>query len=210
MTGRGVFLDRDGVINHNWFNPSTREWESPIRPDDFRFRPSVLDALAALQAHGFHLFLVSNQPSAAKGKCTLDDLREVHERFAAALDAAAIVFEEFYYAYSHPDAVIPELSGHSPGRKPSPYFLEIAIGKYRLDRSNCWMVGDRDTDIECGRRAGVRTIQVESSEPDGNAATARPDFRAPDLSTAVTIILASDSADADAERLSRRACIQRP
>lgn len=191
MSRRAVFLDRDGVINHNWFNPATREWESPIRPSDFRLREGVLSALARLKEAGFELHLVSNQPSAAKGKCSLRDLQSVHEHFAQALDDSSIDFAGFYYSYAHPEAITPVLREALIERKPSPYFLERAITTRGLDRSQCWMVGDRDTDIECGTRAGVRTIQIESSEPDGKSGKAQPDAHAPDLSSAADIIIAA-------------------
>ena len=185
-----VFLDRDGVINHNWLNPGTGEWESPIRPEDLHFIAGALEALLRLRALGFKLFLVSNQPSAAKGKCSLADLAGVHSHFQALLEAAGIRFEAFYYAYGHPDAVVPALAGPTPDRKPSPYFINQALERYGLSRAECWMIGDRDIDIECGHRAGLRTIQVVGSEPDSKAGAATPNFAAPSLAAAVSIIAA--------------------
>jgi D-glycero-D-manno-heptose 1,7-bisphosphate phosphatase len=187
---RAVFLDRDGVINHNWFNPQTGEWESPIRPADFLLRGGVLEALAALAAHDFRLILVSNQPSAAKGKCALADIQAVHAKFLTELAAADIDFDDFCYAYAHPDTDDPQLLfGPLIERKPSPYFLNRAIARFDLNRNACWMVGDRDTDIECGRRARVRTIQVKSEESDREAGAGKPNFQAVNLSDAVRIII---------------------
>jgi D-glycero-D-manno-heptose 1,7-bisphosphate phosphatase len=192
---RAVFLDRDGVINHNWLNPATQEWESPVNPGDFRLRAGVLETIARLQAAGYRLILVSNQPSAAKGKCSLDDLKAVQDAFALMLAKANIVFSEFNYAYSHPKASVAGMTEPAHERKPSPFFLERAIVRDGLDRSASWMVGDRGTDIECGHRAGVRTIQVKGSEPDGkDVSDIEPDFRADSLAAAVDIILGSSKA----------------
>jgi D-glycero-D-manno-heptose 1,7-bisphosphate phosphatase len=191
MKGRAVFVDRDGVINHNWWNPETEEWESPICAGDFRLRSGVLEALAKLSRAGFYLILVSNQPSAAKGKCSFEDLRAVHDAFESRLDEAGIRFEQFCYAYGHPGAVVAEFMGPCPERKPGPLFLEQAITRLGLDRSACWMVGDRDTDIACGRNAGIRTIQVRSAEPDDKAVHCREaEFHADDLAGAAQIIMA--------------------
>jgi D-glycero-D-manno-heptose 1,7-bisphosphate phosphatase len=190
VSQRAVFIDRDGVINHNWLNPATGQWESPIRAEDFRFRPGVIEAIARLAAHEFHLVLVSNQPNAALGKCSLADLQAVHNHFARCLTGAGITFDEFCYAYGHPKAVVAEFAGPCPERKPGPLFLLRAIERLRLNPRECWMVGDRDTDIECGRGAGVRTVQVASAEPDDRAAIdGGADFRAANLTAAVDIIM---------------------
>jgi D-glycero-D-manno-heptose 1,7-bisphosphate phosphatase len=191
---RAVFLDRDGVINHNWLNPATQEWESPVHPGDFRLRVGVLEAIGRLQMAGYRLILVSNQPSAAKGKCSLDDLKAVHAVFETLLERARIHFDEFNYAYSHPKAVVSGMTEPSRERKPSPYFLERAIARDGLNRRLSWMVGDRGSDIECGHLAGVRTIQVRGSEPDGKEESdVVPDFQADDLTGAVEIILSASN-----------------
>ena len=65
---KAVFLDRDGVINPNVLNPETGCYESPHKVEDFKLFPWTLESLKKLQENGFLLFLVSNQPSYAKGK----------------------------------------------------------------------------------------------------------------------------------------------
>jgi D-glycero-D-manno-heptose 1,7-bisphosphate phosphatase len=192
LNQRAVFLDRDGVLNHNWLNPFTGAWESPIAPDDLKLCDGALEAMSALQSAGYLLFLISNQPSAAKGKCTLDDLHSVHAALVRNLDRAGIRFARFFYAYGHPQAVVPALCD-TKGRKPDPYFVNLAVAEFGLDPETCWMVGDRDSDIECGQRAGLRTIQVEAHEPDGKQGAASPDFRASALLSAARVIVAHTS-----------------
>jgi D-glycero-D-manno-heptose 1,7-bisphosphate phosphatase len=191
LTRRAVFLDRDGVINHDWFNSKTGEWESPIDPADVRLIDGVPEALTALQAGGFRLYVVSNQPSAAKGKCSLADLAAVSEAIFQPLRAAGIGFTDIFYAYKHPSGVVPALTGPSRERKPGSYFLDTAITDGGLDPGACWMVGDRATDIECGQRAGVRTIRIQRSEDRPTDGPAPDDF-ALDLAAAAAIILAAD------------------
>ncbi|MEJ0024607.1 MAG: HAD-IIIA family hydrolase [Rhizomicrobium sp.] len=189
VASRAVFVDRDGVLNHNWFNPSTDQWESPVHPSDLRLCAGAADGLAALAADGYRLFVVSNQPSAALGKCTIADLEAVHDEFLRQLAAAGVELDGSFYAYSHPKGVVPALAGDAHRRKPSPYLIETAIREHGLSKAECWMIGDRDTDIESGQHAGVRTIQVKSSEPDGKAGTATPDFRADDFRGAARIVM---------------------
>jgi D-glycero-D-manno-heptose 1,7-bisphosphate phosphatase len=192
---RAVFLDRDGCLNEDWFNPATGAWESPISPEDLVLRPGVPAALRRLQANGWALFLVSNQPSFAKGKCRLEDLRAVHARFAALMDEAGIVFADYYYSHHHPDGVVPGYSGPSPDRKPNPYFLHRAAERHGVDLAASWVVGDRDTDVEFGRRGGVRTIQVANPHAGAYAGWEQPDHRADDILAAAEIIIHSNVRD---------------
>ena len=82
---RAVFLDRDGVINQNVFNPATGEYEAPLIVQDFALVPGVQKALLRLQTAGFLLFLVSNQPNYAKGKSTLSAIGKGIEPHGRAL-----------------------------------------------------------------------------------------------------------------------------
>lgn len=189
---RAVFLDRDGVINRNILNPATGVFESPLAAADFVFIPGVFDAMRALRSAGFLLFLVSNQPNFAKGKSTLEQLFAIHQRLIAGLIAAGIEFAGFYYCFHHPDGAVSGYSRHCECRKPSPHFLLTASSQFGVDLRRSWMVGDRRTDIECGRAAGTRTILIHSAESDADSAT-HPDAAAPDLHTAAHLILAEDS-----------------
>jgi len=191
--GRAVFLDRDGLLNNNVFNPVTGTYESPHRAEDFELLPGVLKGLALLQETGYRLILVSNQPSYAKGKISLAAIQAIHRRLADTLGGAAISFDAFYYCLHHPDGVIPEYSGRCECRKPSPYFLLQAKARFDLDLANSWMIGDRETDILCGRAAGVRRIRVaadrpvpEPSQPTAAERTAR------DLAAAASSLGAAD------------------
>ncbi len=185
----GVFLDRDGVINRNVYYRDTEEWESPRRPNDFRLHKGVLEALSELQAAEFLLFLVSNQPSHAKGKMSMVDFQETHARFVALLEARGVFFREFFYCLHHPKGIVPGLSGPCDCRKPSPHFLFKAREIHGLDFADCWLVGDRDSDIACGQAAGVRTIQVDLDHPGAKAGQSIPTFKARDLAHAVALIL---------------------
>ena len=189
--GRGVFLDRDGVINANVFYTDSGEVEAPRQADDFTILPGALEAMGRLQAAGYLLFVVSNQPNQAKRKATAADHDAIQAKLAAALDAADIKITDFFYCFHHPKGVEPALSGPCDCRKPSPYFLNQARDAHGLDMAQSWMVGDRDTDIACGRAAGVRTIYISSDMKDGSGA----EQVAAGLAPAVDIILLERSCD---------------
>jgi D-glycero-D-manno-heptose 1,7-bisphosphate phosphatase len=183
MGRKAVFLDRDGVINANVLYADTGEVEAPRTADDFTILPGTLVAMKRLQDADYLLFVVSNQPNQAKRKARAADHDAIQRKLAAALDAAGITVTEFFYCFHHPTGVEPSLSGLCDCRKPSPYFLNQARDAHGLDMAQSWMVGDRDTDIACGRAAGVKTIHIAQ---DGDAAATRA---APDLPQAARIIV---------------------
>lgn len=185
---RAVFLDRDGVINDNIYYADTDSWEGPRRREDFRLSAGALAGMEMLQGAGFVLFIVSNQPNQAKAKATRADHDAIHAAMMAQLAAGGISVAASYYCFHHPQGIVPEFSGACSCRKPSPHFLLTAAEDWNLDLSGSWMVGDRDSDIECGHRAGVRTIRVGGGG-DGPV----PDFSAADLAAAAAIILANYS-----------------
>ena len=189
MNRRAVFLDRDGVINHNVYYADTGEWESPRKVADFALMEGVLAALASLQRAEFLLFVVSNQPSFAKGKTSLNDLRAIHIQMERLLSASGIQLSEAYYCFHHPRGTVPELAGPCECRKPSPHFLLAAARDYGIELPDSWMIGDRDTDIECGHAAGVQTIQVEGDHPSPAPRRAAPKFKAAALPDAAAVIL---------------------
>jgi len=178
---RAVFLDRDGVLNRNIWNKATQAFESPRTPEQFELLPKVIPALHLLRDKGFLLFLVSNQPNFAKGKASMETLDAIHARLETLLDEARISFAAFYYCFHHP-----EFTGKCICRKPLPHFLFMAQEQFKLELEHSWMVGDRATDVVCGRAAGTHTIEINCSR----ATRAGADFIAADLWSAAQLILA--------------------
>lgn len=191
MMKKAVFLDRDGVINRLIFNPKTGEYESPHNAADLEIIPESEEALLTLQKNDYQLFLVSNQPSYSKGKTSLDEIKHIQSLFHEKMVEWGIQFSAYYYCYHHPKGIVPEFSGPCTCRKPGIKFLEEAKQKFDIDFSISWMVGDRNSDIQCGRRAGVKTILILDSEAREKECESPPDFSVPDLSGAVKIIIRS-------------------
>ncbi|MFI5021272.1 MAG: D-glycero-alpha-D-manno-heptose-1,7-bisphosphate 7-phosphatase [Alphaproteobacteria bacterium] len=185
---RAVFLDRDGVLTEEVYYRRTGRWEAPLVPEDLVLRPGVGAALRGLADGGYALFLVSNQGAYAKGNTTLQSLWGVHRRLIGLLAAEDAHLKDCFYAFGHPEGVVPHFSGSSVERKPSPYFLLVAAARYEIDMSRSWMVGDQDIDVACGRAAGVRTILVANPHAEERASRSSPDFRAGELGEAAAII----------------------
>jgi len=178
---KAVFLDRDGVINPPVYNPVTAEYESPHYVEDYSVYPVVLKALKILSDYGYFLFVVSNQPSYAKGKIPLDNIQAVERVLSDYLDENNVRIKKYYYCYHHPDGVVAGYSGHCKCRKPGTLFLEDAIEQFTLDAENCWFIGDRDTDVACGKAMRMRTVQVKNKHVGDKAGKETPDRYASDI-----------------------------
>jgi D-glycero-D-manno-heptose 1,7-bisphosphate phosphatase len=186
---RAIFLDRDGVLNDLVYYADTGEHESPRTSADFRLLPDVTESLQRLQSAGWILFVVSNQPSYAKGKCTLDDLHGVEAALASMLAQHDIAIRDFYYDYTHPQAVLADYRRVSLTRKPAPGFLLQAAQDHAIDLTQSWMVGDRDTDIQCGQAAGCQTALITTSADAAKRGQSHPDLICDTLTHVVDTLL---------------------
>lgn len=191
MTGaRAAFIDRDGVLNEGVPDPETGLLESPLHPDEVRLLPGVGPALGRLAAAGYLLVGVSNQPAAAKGKVTVEELIATQERVLELLAAEGVRFDDFKLCLHHPAGIVEGLSGPCDCRKPAPGMLLEAAAESSIDLSKSWMVGDTDSDIEAGRNAGVETVLVEyRGSSHKRSGDAQPSFQSIDLQGAVATIL---------------------
>ena len=181
---RALFLDRDGVVDELVFYPSHDEWESPRTVADLHMIPSAVAAMKDANRAGWLLFLITNQPSYAKGKCRLEDLHHVHAHVLADLKHAGVEVTDSYVCYHHPDSKI-EAFRVCECRKPSPFFIHEAAKKYDVDLAKSWMVGDQDTDIVTGINAGCRTALLNYGRSEGKRGKTRPDLVAEDLADLV-------------------------
>ena len=167
MSRPAIFLDRDGVLVEEIFYPHTGEREAPLAAEDVRLLVGAAAALRRLAEAGFALVVISNQGGYAKGKTTLRALWLAHERFLALLADQGVHLDGCYYSYGHPDGTVAHFSGPSLDRKPGPYNVFIAAAQLNLDLSHSWMIGDRDTDVECADAAEVRPILIAGDDAPG-------------------------------------------
>ena len=174
---RAVFLDRDGVINKK-----APEGDYVKNWDEFRFLPGVKKAIRKLNEKGFLVIVVSNQRGIAKGVMTEDDLKEIHARMKEELRKEGAVINGIYYC-PH------DIKDHCDCRKPKPGLLLRAAREHDVDLRRSWMIGDRESDIEAGKRAGCKTILIRSSPLNDTSEGIEPDLVAKSLAEAVEKLL---------------------
>ncbi len=146
-----VFLDRDGVINVDHGYVST--WER------FEFLPGVPDALRALQDAGYLLIVVSNQSGIGRGYYCEADVESLNQAIAQHLGSTVgVTLSEFYHCPHHPTEAEGEFRRQCDCRKPAPGMIRQAVRDHGIDLKTSLLVGDKDSDIEAGRAAGVARL----------------------------------------------------
>ena len=146
-----VFLDRDGVINVDHGYVST--WER------FEFLPGVPDALRALQDAGYLLIVVSNQSGIGRGYYCEADVESLNQAVAQHLGSTVgVTLSEFYHCPHHPTEAEGEFRRQCDCRKPAPGMIRQAVLEHGVDLKTSLLVGDKDSDIEAGRAAGVARL----------------------------------------------------
>jgi D-glycero-D-manno-heptose 1,7-bisphosphate phosphatase len=189
VSGAAVFLDRDGVVVELVWDDIDGSYEGPNAEEGVHLAPGAADAIGRIRSLDYRTVVVSNQPGAAKGKASQDELRDVHWYVVRLLAEQGVEVDDYRYCLHHPDAVVPELRRECACRKPNPGMLLQAAAALDIDLSRSWMIGDSDSDAEAGRAAGCRTILVENPRSAHRRRNAgRPDYRAKDITDAVEIV----------------------
>jgi D-glycero-D-manno-heptose 1,7-bisphosphate phosphatase len=175
---RAVFFDRDDTLIKN----------VPYLGDPARvtLMPGVREHLPRLAAAGFLLFLVSNQSGVGRGLITREQVAAVNAEMFRRLGGDD--FAGLYLCYAAPGQ--PDADGE---RKPAPGLLFRARDEHGLDLAASVLVGDRLSDVQCGRNAGCRSVLLLHATEDAPAERERAkqlaDFVAKDFAAAVDWIL---------------------
>lgn len=140
-----LFLDRDNTLIEDAGYQSNPAAITPLQ--------GAAEALQAAKHAGFALFLFTNQSGVARGYFSLGDAIRCCFATAEALGIGPDGFTAIGIAPEHPEA--------SPVyRKPSPRFIIECLRRYAIDPRRSWMIGDRQSDIEAGAAAGLRTAAI--------------------------------------------------
>ncbi len=139
---KAVFFDRDGTLNPD---PGYIH-----HPDLFTLHPWAAPALQQLQEAGFLLFVISNQSGINRGKIPPHQLELIHDKM-----------KNLFFEQAEVELQAIRICPHRPDencdcRKPSPKLIFDLLEEYQLSASRCFLVGDRESDIQAGERAGLQ------------------------------------------------------
>ncbi|MDZ4761756.1 MAG: HAD family hydrolase [Alphaproteobacteria bacterium] len=144
-----ILFDRDGTLNV--------DFDYVFRPDDLEWIEGAIRAVQLVNASGLLAIVVTNQSGVGRGYYSEADVDVFHARMSAELGLSGARIDAWYSCPFLPDAAIPAFAHRDhPDRKPNPGMVLRAIREHGLDPALCAIVGDKDRDIEAGRRAGVR------------------------------------------------------
>jgi D-glycero-D-manno-heptose 1,7-bisphosphate phosphatase len=150
--GWTLFLDRDGVINHE------KEQSYILHYEEFVFYEGVQEALRILAGIFGRIVVVTNQRGIGKGLMTKEDLTDIHENMLKEVEKAGGRIDRVYYCDSLSDA--------HPGRKPNPGMAFQAKEDYpEIDLKRSVMVGNNISDMDFGRNAGMLTVFLRTTRP---------------------------------------------
>jgi D-glycero-D-manno-heptose 1,7-bisphosphate phosphatase len=155
LTRKGlILLDRDGVLDKLVVDPDHGTIDSPLHPDQVEVYPWVPYALDVLCKKGYGLAIVTNQPAAAKGKTTRENLEKVHAKVVAAAESRGAKILTSHICYHRAE-------DGCECRKPKTGLLEDAFNRNPgFPRKDSWIVGDGLTDIAAGKAAYVKTAFI--------------------------------------------------
>lgn len=144
---KAVFLDRDGVINHDP-GDYTKSWK------EFKFNEGLFESLRAFQDAGYLLVIITNQGGIAKGLYSQADYDTLTGHMLSELAKEGVHFTDVYHSPHH------EVSGRSLTRKPGSLLIERALYRYDIDPALSYMIGDKERDIFAGEQVGLEGVLI--------------------------------------------------
>jgi D-glycero-D-manno-heptose 1,7-bisphosphate phosphatase len=187
MKRRAVFMDRDGTISEEigYVN-------HPIRYKTF---PYAAEAVRLLNDEGWLAVLVTNQAGVARGYFTEEMIGKVHSVLTADLERGGAALDAIYYCAHHPSVGELPYRFDCECRKPKPGLILRAANDLDIDLAQSWMIGDRYSDVELARNAGVKSAFVLSGYGRGewefqrSGWTHQPDLAGEDLLSVIRTIV---------------------
>lgn len=142
-----LFLDRDGVLNHDEGYVGTT--------DRFRWIDGAMEAVRLANDLGYYVFMVTNQAGVARGYYPVENVTALFDWMNDQLRAQGGHIDDWRFCPYHPDGSVEQYSCGHPWRKPEPGMLLDLMRHWDIDLAASLLVGDQDTDLAAARAAGI-------------------------------------------------------
>jgi len=180
---KAVFLDRDGTIVEDvgYMN----------LPSQIQFIPGSIEAIKMLNEAGYKVVVITNQAGVAKGLINEDMLQTIDKTLHKWILNGGAHLDGVYYCPHHPEYGVYPYKQVCECRKPHPGLIKRAEKDLKIDLSQSFMIGDKATDVEAGKRAGIKTVFVTTGkgQKEKDKLKEKPDHIADNLLKAVKWIL---------------------
>jgi len=150
-----VFLDRDGVINHDFGYVHKKK--------DFKFKAGVIDGLKYLNEKDYLIFLVTNQAGIAKGIFKEKDFFKLQSYLSKTLLRYNLMINEVQYSPFHPKGKVLKFKKKSNLRKPGNQMIKNILNKFIIDKKKSFMIGDKISDKKCADKSNIRFYYAEKN-----------------------------------------------
>lgn len=151
---KGLFLDRDGVINVD------KNYVYKI--EDFEFIDSIFEIALEYQKKGFLIFVITNQAGIARGFYTEKGFIDLTNWMADKFKEKGVIVTKVYFCPHHPD-----FTGECQCRKPNPGMILQAQREFDIDLVNSVLIGDKQSDIQAGKNAGISNLYLIGNYKNG-------------------------------------------
>lgn len=151
-----IFFDRDGVLNldHGYVGTIDR----------FDWNEGAIAAIRQANEAGFFAFIVTNQAGVARGFYSEEDVIALHRAISEQLRLHGAHIDDIRYCPYHPDGVVDAYRRQSDWRKPSPGMLLDLMADWPVETAGSFMIGDKESDIEAGHRAGIEGVLYRAGD----------------------------------------------
>jgi D-glycero-D-manno-heptose 1,7-bisphosphate phosphatase len=172
-----VILDRDGtiVIDRNYLSDAA----------GLEFLPGAAEGLRAMHEQGYRLIVITNQSGVGRGLFSLQSLEQMNLRLQEMFQSNGARLERVYFCPHRPDE-------HCQCRKPNTQLLKDAAAELGFEPSRAIVIGDKDSDVEFGKRAGAVTMLVATGDGGRASASIAPDYIVRDLQQAAAVLRSRD------------------
>jgi D-glycero-D-manno-heptose 1,7-bisphosphate phosphatase len=151
MSGKAIFLDRDGVLIDN--SEHYYIWSD----EQLRFVEGVFDNLKYLIQKDYLLFIVSNQGGISKGMYSKEDILNLHAILLETFRSRNIEIADIVFCPHRPEIE------KCMCRKPDSVMIEKLLAKYKLNPEKSWFIGDSGSDINAAMKAGIQSIRIPAN-----------------------------------------------
>jgi D-glycero-D-manno-heptose 1,7-bisphosphate phosphatase len=152
MKNKAIFLDRDGVLNHEIY-------DYICKMEDFEVLEYQIPVLKCFYDEGYMLIVITNQGGIALNRYTEAQLAAMHQHLFDRFAAHGAKITKAYHCPHHPTVSEP-----CECRKPLSGMVLEAIATYNIDPTQSVMIGDKPRDVAAAEGAGVKGILIEPDE----------------------------------------------